>query len=172
MPKPRLLAFVINELREVLPPTVFFAVSFNLLVLTTDLILADYRASFANFMVATMAALVVGKSVLLANVTPFLRCFDMAPMIQPVLFKTIVYWAVVFLVRFLEKLIEYLFAGGTLSEIPEYVATHFSWHRFAAIRSGSSFCFLIYTSVAELNARLGDGELRKIFFTRRLKTYP
>src|SRR5260370_33568692 len=32
----------------------------------------------------------------------------------PVLFKTIVYWAVVFLVRFLEKLVEYLFAGGTL----------------------------------------------------------
>jgi hypothetical protein len=27
--------------------------------------------------------------------------------------------------------------------------------------------FLIYTSVEELNARLGDGELMKIFFTRR-----
>jgi hypothetical protein len=166
MPKPRLLAFVINELREVLPPTVFFAVSFNLLVLTTDLILADYRASFANFMVATMAALVVGKSVLLANVTPFLRRFDMAPMIQPVLFKTIVYWAVVFLVRFLEKLIEYLFAGGTISKIPEYVATHFTWHRFAAIQIWIFVLFLIYTSVTELNARLGDGELLKIFFTR------
>ena len=71
MPKSRLLAFVIKELREVLPPTVFFAVSFNLIVLTTDLILADYRASFGNFMVATMTALVVGKAVLLANVTPF-----------------------------------------------------------------------------------------------------
>ena len=37
---------------------VFFAVSFYLIVLTTDLILADYRASFGSFMVATMAALV------------------------------------------------------------------------------------------------------------------
>jgi hypothetical protein len=114
-----------------------------------------------------------------ASPKPFSECCNgrcgavlTRPHDPPVLFKTIVYWAVVFLVRFLEKLIEYLFAGGTLSEIPEYVATHFSWHRFAAIRSGSSFCFLIYTSVAELNARLGDGELRKIFFTRRLKTYP
>jgi hypothetical protein len=34
----------------------------------------------------------------------------------------------------MEKLVEYLFAGGTLSEIPEYVATHFTWHRFAAIQ--------------------------------------
>jgi hypothetical protein len=47
MPKSRLLAFVIKELREVLPPTVFFAVGFNLIVLTTDLILADYLASSA-----------------------------------------------------------------------------------------------------------------------------
>jgi hypothetical protein len=160
MLKSRLLAFVIKELREILPPTVFFAVSFYLIVLTTDLILADYRASFGNFMVATMAVLV-------ANVTPFLRRFDAAPMIRPVLFKTIVYWTVVFLVRFLEKLIEYLFAGGTLSEIPEYMATHFSWHHFAAIQIWIFVLFLIYTSVAELNARLGDGELMKIFFTRR-----
>jgi len=163
----RLLVFVIKELREILPPMVFFAVSFNLIVLTTDLILADYRASFGNFMVATMAALVVGKAVLVANAIPFLRRFDMAPMIQPVLFKTFVYWSVVFLVRFLEKLVEYLFAGGILSEIPEYVATHFTWHRFAAIQIWIFVLFLIYTSVAELNARFGEGELRKIFFTRR-----
>jgi hypothetical protein len=167
MPKSRLLAFLIKELRELLPPTVFFAVSFNLIVLTTDLILADYRASFANFMVATMAALVVGKAVLVANVTPFLRRFDAAPMIQPVLFKTIVYWAVVFLVRFLEKLVEYFVAGGTISGIPEYVVTHFTWHRFVAIQIWIFVLFLIYTSVAEFNARLGDGELMKIFFTRR-----
>jgi hypothetical protein len=64
MPKSRLLAFVVKELREVLPPTLFFAVGFNLIVLTTDLILADYLASFGSFMVATMTALVVGKAVL------------------------------------------------------------------------------------------------------------
>ena len=167
MPKSRLLAFLIKELREVVPPTVFFAVGFNLIVLTTDLILADYLVSFASFVVATITPLVVGKSVLVANAMPFLRRFNTAPMIQPVLFKTIVYWAVVFLVRFLEKLVEYLLAGGTLSAIPEYVATHFTWDRFAAIQIWIFVLFLIYTSVEELNARLGDGELRKMFFSRR-----
>ena len=119
-----------------------------------------------------MAALVVGKAVLLANAMPFLRRFDTAPMIQPVLFKTVVYWAVVFLVRFLEKLVEYLLAGGTLSAIPEYVATHFTWHRFAAIQIWIFVLFLIYTSVAELNARLGDGKLMKFFFTGRSSRAP
>src|SRR3984893_17298369 len=167
MPKSRLLTFLIKELQEVVPPTVFFAIGFNLLVLTTDLILADYLVSLGRFIVATVTALVVGKSVLIANAMPYLRRFDTAPMIQPILFKTVVYWAVVFAVRFLEKLVEYLFAGGSLRAIPEYVVTHFTWHRFAAIQIWIFVLFLIYTSVEELNARLGDGELMKIFFTRR-----
>ena len=165
MPKSRLLAFLIKELREVVPPTVFFAISFNLIALTTNLILADYLISFASFMVATVSALVVAKSVLIANALPYLRRFDTAPMIRRILFKTIVYWAAVFLVRFLEKLGEYLFAGGSLRAIPEYVANHFTWHRFAAIQIWIFVLFLIYTSVEELNARLGDGELMKMFFT-------
>ena len=41
--------FLEKELLEILPPTVFFAVGFNLIVLTTDLILADYLVSFASF---------------------------------------------------------------------------------------------------------------------------
>ena len=167
MSKSGLTTFVMKELREIVPPTVFFAVGFNLIVLTTNLILADYLTSFGSFIVATVTALIVGKSVLVANAIPFLRRFDTAPLIRPVLFKTIVYWAVVFLVRFMEKLFEYLFAGGSVSAIPDYLATHFTWHRFAAIQIWIFVLFLIYTSVEELNARLGDGELVKIFFTKR-----
>ena len=149
-----------------LPPTGFFAVGFNLIVLTTNLLLADYLTTFASFMVATATALVVGKAVLVADALPFLRRFDCAPMIQPVLFKTFVYWAVVFLVRFLEKLVEYLVHGGTLSEIPDHVAGHFSWHRFWAIQIWIFVLFLAYTSVTELNARVGGGVLKKIFFIK------
>ena len=77
MPKSGLCAFLIKELKEVLLPTMFFALSFNLLVLTTDLILADYVRTFFSFLVATTTALVVGKSVLVADALPLLRRFDM-----------------------------------------------------------------------------------------------
>ena len=90
-PKSRLAAFVIKQLREVLPPTLFFVIGFNLIVLTTQLVLADYLIHFANFMHVTISALVVGKAVLVANALPFLRRFDTAPIVQPVLFKTFVY---------------------------------------------------------------------------------
>lgn len=166
MPKSRLFVFLEKELKELLPPTVFFAISFNVILLTTQLILADYFVHFLSFLVATTSALVVGKSVLLADALPFFRRFDAAPMIQSVLFKTILYWAIVFLVRFLEKVVEYWIGGGTLSGIPDYIANHFSWHRFTAIQIWIFVLFLIYTSVADLNARLGKGELVKMFLTR------
>lgn len=78
------LAFVIKEFKEMVPPTVFFAVGFNLILLTTKLILDDCSVQFANFMLATTAALVVGKSVLVADAMPLLRRFNTAPLIWPV----------------------------------------------------------------------------------------
>jgi hypothetical protein len=165
--KSRLIAFVLKQLREVLPPTLFFAISFNLIALTTQLILADYLVHFANFMLVTMSALIVGKAVLVANALPFFRRFDTAPIVQPVLFKTVIYCAVVLLVRFLERLGKYWFSGGTFSGIPEYVANHFSWNRFVAIQIWVFVLFLIYTIGAELNSLFGSGELAKILFTRR-----
>ena len=165
--KSRLLAFAIKQLREVVPPTLFFAIGFNIIVLTNHLILADYLIHFANFTLVTISALVVGKAVLVANHLPFFRRFDTAPIVQPVLFKTLIYCAVVFLVRFLERLVKYWLGGGTFSGIPEYVENHFSWNRFLAIQIWVFVLFLVYTIGAELNSLFGNGELAKILFTRR-----
>ena len=138
-------AFIIKEIREALPAMVFFAVGFNLIVLTTQLILDDYGAQLAGFMVATMTALVVGKAVLVAKLLPIIRRFDDAPLIQPILFQSIVYWVVVFIARFLEKLIEYFLDGGRVGDVPDYVTAHFSWHRFAAVQIWIFVLFLIFT---------------------------
>jgi hypothetical protein len=160
----RIVAFVREEVWEALPPIIFFAVGFNLIELTTQLVLDDYLVRFANYLVATGAALVVGKAVLLANLSPALHRFDTAPLIRPILFKTIFYTVVVLLVRCLEKLLEYWWGGGTMAGIPDYVANHFSWHFHAAVQIWIFVLFLIYTSVTEIDARLGHGELARILF--------
>jgi len=91
MPKSRILALLGKEFKELLPPTVFFAVSFNLILLTTQLILADYLIHFFSFILATTSALVAGKSVLLADALPFFRRFDRSIMIQSVLFLSLIH---------------------------------------------------------------------------------
>src|SRR5215813_7571045 len=164
----RVAAFLLRELREMLPPTIFFFVGFNLIVLTTNLILADYLAAFGNFIVATAAALVVGKSVLVANAMALLRRYDRAPLIQPILFKTAMYWAVVFVARLLEHFVRFwLIEGNPLGDfLPHMIAT-FSWHRFAAIQIWILVLFLIYVTASELNHLLGHGELWRLLFTHR-----
>jgi hypothetical protein len=158
----------LHELREILPPLIFFFVGFNLIVLTTNLILADYSVAVGSFMLATTGALVVGKAVPVANAMPFIRRYDRATLIRPILFKTLVYWAAVFIARLLEALVEFwLVQGHPLGEFLPHLASTFSWDHFAAIQIWILVLFLIYVTASELNHLFGDGELRRILFTYR-----
>jgi hypothetical protein len=160
----------LHELREILPPTTFFFIGFNLIVLTTNLILADYKVAFASFALATAAALVVGKAVLVANTMPALRHYDRGPVIQPILFKTIFYWAVVFVAMLLEHfirfwLVEHNPIGG--GNFLRHVLATFSWHRFAAIQIWILVLFTVYVTANEFNHLFGGGELRRVLFSHR-----
>ena len=161
-------AWILHELGEILPPMIFFFVGFNLIVLTTNLILADYFVAFASFMLATGGALIVGKVVPVVNALPFLGRYDRAPLIQPILFKTLVYWIAVFLARLLERFVEFwLVEHHPVSEFPPYMISTFSWHRFAAIQIWILVLFLIYLTASEFNHLFGKGELRRVLFTYR-----
>jgi hypothetical protein len=161
-------AWLLNEFYEILPPTIFFFVGFNLIVLTTNLILAQYSVSVGNFMLATAGALIVGKSVLVANAMSVLRCYDRGPLIQPILFKTIVYWTVVFVARLLEEFVRFwLIEHHPLGSFLPHLITRFSWHHFAAVQIWILALFLVYVTASEFNHLFGNGELRRILFTYR-----
>jgi hypothetical protein len=159
----------LHEFRLVLPPTLYFFFGFNLILFTKRMILAEHLIQFGGFIVATTAALIVGKTVLVADKMPFLRRFDYAPLMQPILFKTIVYTLLVFVVRLLEAFIHYVAGGGTVGggAFIEHTLGEFSWYRFTATQLWIFVLFLIYVTGSELNQLMGDGELFKIFFSRR-----
>src|SRR5215831_17824047 len=163
----RIGAWILHEWLEMLPPTIFFFVGFNFIVLTTNLLVAQYLVAVSNFMLATMAALVVGKAVLVANKIPFLRRYDRAPLIQPILFKTAFYWVIVFFARLLERFVHFLVEGNSPGDFGSYLITTFSWHRFSAIALWICVLFLIYVTVSEFSHLFGPGELRRLFFTSR-----
>ncbi len=160
---------LLGEVRKVLPPTIFFFFGFNLILLTKRLILADYLIQFAGFAIATVGALIVGKVVLVADKMPFLRRFDYAPLARPILFKTVVYTFLVFVARLMEAFVHYAFEGGVVGHggFVEQQLGHFSWERFTSTQIWIFVLFLAYVTGSELNQLFGDGELYKIFFTRR-----
>ena len=66
------------QVKHALPPTIFFFIGFNLILWTKRLILEEHGVEFSGF----LAALLVGKAVLVTDNLPFMHRFDGAPMIQ------------------------------------------------------------------------------------------
>jgi hypothetical protein len=163
----RIGARLLHEVREALPPTIFFFVGFNFIVFTTNLLVAQYLVAVSSFMLATVAALVVGKAVLVANKIPLLRRYDRAPLIRPILFKTAFYWVIVFFARLLERFVHFVLDGNPPGDFVAYLITTFSWHRFSAISLWILVLFLIYVTASEFSHLFGPGELRRLFFTSR-----
>ena len=159
--------FIAHEFMEARPAILFFAAWFTLIVFSMNLVLAAYLVRFAGFMVATGAALVVGKAVLVANKLPFLRRFDTQPLIRPILFKTIVYTLLVMAARLIERFIKYWIHAGHAAGFVAYALSKFTWHKFFFIQIWILVLFLIYTTVSEFNALFGQGELYKLLFVRR-----
>jgi hypothetical protein len=166
-------AFLLREFLEILPPTIFFFIGFNLIVLTTNLILSNYGGQFASFLIATASALIVAKALLIANAMPMIRHYDRAPLLRPILFKTVFYWIAVFIVRLLEHWIRYRLSGQYAfgGFVPHEVAT-FSWDRFIAIQLWIFVLFLIYVTASEVNHLFGEGELAHILFASRPAELP
>jgi hypothetical protein len=114
-------------------------------------------------LLAVAAALIVGKAVLVANATPFLRRYDTMPLAWTIIYKAGVYCVFVFAARLIE-----LNAEGWLGGAPfaEFLAT-FSWHHFLAIQIWLFVLFLVYVTFHELSQLLGEGELKQVLFRRR-----
>jgi hypothetical protein len=162
----RVGAKLLEEFRHILPPTIYFFLGFNLVLLTKRLMLEQYLIQFTGFFIATGAALIVGKVVLVADMMPFLKRFDDAPLAKPILFKTLVYTVFVLVARLIEALIHYYVAGGHVGGFIAEQVSDFTWSRFIATQLWIFVLFLGYVTGMELNHLLGDGELRKIMFTR------
>jgi hypothetical protein len=157
----------LEQVKHTLPPTIFFLVGFNLILWTKRLILQEHGIEFNGFFTAMVAALLVGKAVLITDNLPFMHRFDGAPMIQPILFKSAIYWLCVLIVRLAERLVHFLPGGGSIADFPAHLVEDFSWARFLSIQIWLMVLFLVYVTIHELNVLFGDGELYRLFFRWR-----
>ena len=155
------------QVRHVLPPTIFFFLGFNLILFTRWMTLQEHGIPLTNFFTATLAALLVGKAVLVVDNLRFMHRFDGAPLIQPILFKSTIYWLCVFVFRLAEGLFHFLRAGGALADFPGYVDEQFQWPRFLAIQIWLMVLFLVYVTAHEFNTLFGNGELPRLFLRWR-----
>jgi hypothetical protein len=156
--------FIVRELHHMLPPTVFFLISFNVIVLTIALISDGTAASLPSHAAASLAALVCGKAVLIADAMPFFNRYPEKPLIWNTAWKAALYLAVTLILRLAEKLIsaatgEYGFASGV-----EHEVAGFEWPRFWAVQLWLAILFLAYAGFGELTRELGRTRIIQMFF--------
>jgi hypothetical protein len=153
-----------HELREMLPPTLFFLIAFNLLALTVTLVSETAGIDPVTHAAASIGALIVGKSVLIADHLPFVNRYPERPLIWNTVWKAAIYFMVTAAVRVAEALISaatdaYGFRAGLAHE----VAT-IDWGRFWAVQLWLAVLFLVYTAFRELSRAVGRGRVGAMFF--------
>ena len=156
-----------HEVGAMLPPTLFFLVGFNLLVLTVALLSDGHTVSAVSHAKATVGALLVGKAVLLAEMLPFMQRFAGRPLIHGIAWKVTVYVAAAMAVHLAERLVSAALGPQGLAAGAERDLAGIDWRAFLVVQLWLVLLFVVYTVARETAAALGPERVRELFLGRR-----
>jgi hypothetical protein len=156
---------------HLLPPTLYFLISFNVISLTTRLLHYDKWFDLTSIVIASTTALVVAKVVLVVDRVRIIDKFRGAPLIQPILYKAVFYSLVVLVVRFLERWVDFAIDAGGVWTGLQVLMAQLAWHRFIAVHVWIFICFLVYVAATEVNSLMGEGQLFRLFFRHRSREH-
>lgn len=152
---------------HLLPPTLYFLITFNLISFSTNLAVHNSWFEVHSIVLSTTTALVVAKVVLVVDRVRVIDRYRGAPLILPILYKSVFYSIVVLLVRFIEKVVGFAIEAHGFGDVFRTLMQEFTWHRFVAVQIWIFLSFLVYVSASELNALVGEGQLGRLFFRHR-----
>src|SRR5450432_537893 len=108
-----------EEFLALLPPTIFFFVALHIVAFIRVLMLKGTGISPLGSVSVAVAALILGKAVLLADMLPIINRFPDKPLIYNIAWKTLIYLVVSALIHYLERLIEFRRQSGSLAAANE-----------------------------------------------------
>jgi hypothetical protein len=153
-----------EEFFALLPPTIFFFVTLHIVALIYSLMLKGEGIAPLTSASVTVAALVLGKVVLLADMLPAINRFPDRPLIYNVAWKTAIYMLVSLLIHYLEHLIEVSRKAGGLVAGNHKLLAEIVWAHFWAIQILLLVLIVIYCTMRELVRVIGRDKLMRIFF--------
>ncbi|MFM0334569.1 hypothetical protein [Paraburkholderia strydomiana] len=160
----KLFATIKREFMEMLPPTIFFFVILHIVAIIRALMTQGTGITLPTSASVSIAALVLGKSVLLANMLPFVNRFPRRPLLWNVGWRTLIYTLVALLVHYLEHLYDYWKEAPGLVAANHKLLAEFNWAHFWAIQILLITLIFNYCVFAELARVIGADKLRAMFF--------
>src|SRR5438046_8698093 len=96
-----------KEFFELLPPTIFFFIALHIVAFVRVLMLKGTGISPVSTMSIAVAALILGKAVLIADLLPMINRFPNKLLIYNVAWKTLIYLLAATLIHDLQRLIDF-----------------------------------------------------------------
>jgi hypothetical protein len=153
-----------EEFFAVLPPTIFFFVALHIVAFIRVLMLRGTGISPQSSISVLVAALILGKSVLIADMLPWINRFPDKPLIYNVGWKTLIYLLVSALIHYLERLFDFSREAGGLVAGNEMLLARIVWPHFWAIQIILLVLIVMYCATHELIRVIGKEKVTQIFF--------
>ena len=164
------LVFLKREFLELLAPTIFFFVVFYIVACMRALMVEQYSIPPKSFAAVVIGALIVGKSILIADALPFIRYFREPRLIYNVLWRCFLYALIILLFQILEELIPLISKYGGFSAAYEHFIHEIRWYRFLATHLILIAFLVTYIVIATVVGEIGHRECFAIFFGKRKDT--
>lgn len=161
-----------QEVRELIPVTLFFFAAFQLLALTESLMLKQYSIRVSTFLAATVLALIVAKVVVITDHFALVNRFPEKPLIYNVLWKTLIYFTVALVFRYLEHLIHFRRQVGDFAQAHHRLIEDLVWPHFWAVQLWLLILLLLFCSFRELVRALGRKRITVTFFAKPSQPRP
>jgi hypothetical protein len=152
-----------REIKEAVPPTIFFLWLFHLIALTRAVLLDDYSASALRATVATVGALIVAKAILLVEALPIARLFQ-SRLILNALWKTLLFGTVAMLFRFVEELIPLIRHADSVVAALDALDEEIVWPQFWVFQLWLFSALLFYCLASELVRMVGAAKVGEMVF--------
>jgi hypothetical protein len=147
--------FIKKEFLEMLPPTLFFFVVFCLIVFTHDLMYTQSDVNMLSYAAALIGALIIGKSVLIADAMPVWHLFDRQPRLLLIIVRTITYAIIALLFQFLEEFIPLVRGGASFAAGLNELFGEIHWPKFWGIHILLVAFLMFYNIIAVLSEEIG-----------------
>ena len=166
----KLSAKIKEEIEALIPPTIFFFVALHLIALFRVLMLKGTGIALGTSISVTVAALILGKAVLIADLLPFINRYPNRPLVYNVAWKTTIYVLIAMFVHYLERLVDFWREAGGFIAGNQKLLAEIVWPHFWAIQILLVVLILMYCTMREFVRVIGGDEVRRIFFGPLHKT--
>ena len=153
-----------EEFFKILPPTIFFFVALHIVMFVRILILKGTGVAPSSSISIAVAALILGKAVLIADMVPMINRFPNKPLIYNVAWKTLIYWLMATLIHYVEHLIDFWRQTGSFVAGNRKLFAEIIWPHFWAIQIVLFVLIAMYCMMHELVRVIGKEKVMKIFF--------